>query len=58
MTKNRFTDLDVAQLLQTGDDVRNFLQEALVENDPVLCNVALVMQPGLLVCQKSLNQRG
>lgn len=36
MTKNRFTDLDVAELLQTEQDVRCFLQEALVVNDPIL----------------------
>lgn len=36
MAKNQYTDLDVAELLQTEEDVKFFLQEALVENDPVL----------------------
>lgn len=36
MDKNRFTDLDVAEYLQTEEDVKFFLQEALAENDPVL----------------------
>jgi len=36
MDKTKFSDLDVAELLQTEEDVKCFLQEALSENDPVL----------------------
>jgi probable addiction module antidote protein len=35
------SDLDVADLLKTEDDVKLFLEEALAENDPVLWQQAL-----------------
>ena len=43
MEKNdaEISDLDVADLLQTEDEVKYFLQEALAENDPVLWQHAI-----------------
>ena len=43
MKKNdaEISDLDVADLLQTEDEVKYFLQDALAENDPVLWQHAI-----------------
>lgn len=41
MDKSSFTNLDIAELLQTEDDVKLFLQEALAENDPVVWQRAI-----------------
>ena len=43
MKKNdaEVSDLDVADLLKTEEDVKLFLEEALAENDPVLWQHAL-----------------
>jgi len=43
MAKNdaKVSDLDIADLLRTEEDVRLFLEEALAENDPVLWQHAL-----------------
>ena len=35
------SDLDVADLLKTEEDVKLFLEEALAENDPVLWQHAI-----------------
>jgi len=36
MDESKFTDLDVAELLDTEESVRLYLREALAENDPAL----------------------
>ena len=37
----KVSDLDIAELLQTEDDVRFFLEDVFAENDPVLWQRAL-----------------
>lgn len=37
----KVSDLDVADLLKTEEDVKLFLEEALAENDPILWQQAL-----------------